>query len=112
MKYLLIILFPFLLHSQDGSTLHFYAGFGITMISGSIIYHYTENTTLSCLSGLGTGILAGLGKEYIWDRKLKRGVFGKEDYLTTGWGAFVGTIVLRCSIDIVQKKRTRNKYFY
>lgn len=96
---------------QDGSTRHFYAGFGITCISGSIIQHYTDKPTLACLGGIGIGVLSGFAKEYIWDRKMGKGVFSQKDYLMTAWGALCGGLVLRCAIDVKERNRTKRPYY-
>ena len=90
-----------MLSSQDdkSDTKHFYAGFGISCISGSIVNHYTDKPGLSCVIGFGVGTLAGLGKEYIYDKQWGKGVFSKDDYRMTAWGSLCGSIVLRCVID-------------
>jgi hypothetical protein len=104
----IILLLAFGMRAQEmDKTKHFYAGFGITMISGSIIHHYTDKPTLVCLGGIGIGMLSGLSKEYIWDRKMGKGVFSKEDYLMTGWGAICSGLVLRCIIDIKERRSVK-----
>lgn len=93
---------------------HFYAGAGITFISASIINHYTDKPTLSTWGGITIGCLAGLGKEYIYDKAMKKGVFSKDDYLMTFWGAACGGVVIRCTIDFrsrgLQPRRNKDKY--
>lgn len=98
----------------DDKTLHFYSGAGITFISGSIINHYTDRPTLSTLGGITIGCLAGLGKEFIYDKQMGKGVFSKNDYLMTGWGALCGGVVVRCWIDYKQvgfkPRKHKDKY--
>ena len=115
MKYLFLI--PFFTFGQldkDGSVKHFYAGAGISFVTGSIINHYTDKPGLSCLVGFGAGTLAGLGKEYIYDKQWGKGVFSKDDYRITAWGSLCASIVLRCVIDYRQVglKPRKNKYKY
>ena len=83
---------------------HNLAGTAISFSSGWAMYKYTDRIGLSLLTGLGTGIIAGIAKEEIWDRKWKRGTPTTEDKLSTGWGAFVGTVCLTVCIDLNEKK--------
>ena len=111
---ILILLLTLSLRGQSDDTKHFYAGFGITCISSSIANHYLDNPTKSCLIGFGAGVLAGFGKEYIYDRAMNKGVFSYEDLATTVWGAAVGGIVIRCVIDWKEvgfiPRKKKNKY--
>ncbi len=116
MKTLLFVLFSLGAFAQtDRSDVkHFYAGAGITFVSASIINHYTDKPTLSTWGGITIGCLAGLGKEYIYDRAMNKGVFSKDDYLMTFWGAACGGVVIRCTIDFRSRnsKPHKDKYRY
>ena len=110
MKHLLLLI-PFVTFGQkfDDATKHFYAGAGITFISGSIINHYIDRPTISVWSGMAIGCGAGLAKEYIYDKAMKKGVFSKDDYLMTFWGSACSGVVLRCVIDIKSNGFTPRK---
>ena len=115
MKHLLLLI-PFVTFGQkfDDATKHFYSGAAITFVSGSIINHYIDRPTISVWSGMAIGCGAGLAKEYIYDKAMKKGVFSKEDYLMTFWGSACSGVVLRCVIDIrsngLTPRKKRNKY--
>lgn len=112
----ILLLIPFISFGQnDPSQIkHFYAGAGITFVTGSIVNHYTHKPTLSTWVGIGTGVLAGIGKEYIYDKAMQKGVFSKDDYLMTFWGAACSGVVLRCVIDFRSRgdEPKRDKYKY
>lgn len=116
MKKLILILLCSNMFGQkfDDRAAHFYSGAGITFVSASIINHYTDKPTLSTWGGITIGCLAGLGKEYIYDKAMKKGVFSKDDYLMTFWGAACGGVVIRCTIDFRQRgkepRRNKDKY--
>lgn len=114
MKKLILILLCSNMFGQkfDDKALHFYSGAGITFVTGSIVNHYTHKPTLSTWVGIGTGVLAGLGKEYIYDKAMNKGVFSKDDYLMTFWGAACGGVVIRCAIDFRSRGSEPNKNGY
>ena len=62
---------------------HFIAGFIISLIFGFI------NPVL----GLGMAVLAGLLKDVIWDKFLKKGTFEVLDIFFTGVGGIIGMTV-------------------
>lgn len=113
MRFLLPILFPFLLKGQIPSDVkHVYAGVGISVATGVITYNLTEGRWLESMGvGLATGVVAGLAKEYIWDKEMKRGTFNKMDILSTNWGALIGTVSL-CVVFDTKEKKKRKKFKY
>ena len=62
---------------------HFIAGFSHALIFGFI------NPVL----GLGMAVLAGLFKDVIWDKFLKKGTFEVLDIFFTGVGGVIGMVV-------------------
>ena len=62
---------------------HLVAGFIISLIFGLI------NPVL----GLGMAVLAGLFKDVIWDKFLKKGTFEVLDIFFTGIGGVIGMVV-------------------
>ena len=73
---------------------HKLAGTVIVFITGFILYHFTEiNFWLCLIFGLLAGVLAGVLKEYAWDKYLKKGVFSNEDIYATLWGTLIGGVV-------------------
>ena len=109
MKYILfILLLPFICQSQiDDKTKHFYAGFGITVISAEITNQITDKPVVSCLVGTGLGVLAGILKETVYDREMKRGVYSNTDMGITCWGAFVGGVCMRVKFDVCDKQKDK-----
>ena len=71
---------------------HIIAGFLITVSSSLLIYHFTLNEWISCLIGFLLGIITGLFKEYIWDKKWGKGVFNIWDAINTTWGSILGIV--------------------
>lgn len=47
---------------------------------------------------------SGAGKEYIYDRYLKKGTFSKQDMYDTFWGSATGMVFLRVGINEWEKK--------
>ena len=62
---------------------HFIAGFIIALIFGLI------NPVL----GLGAAVLAGILKDVVWDKLLKKGTFEVLDVFFTGVGGVIGMAV-------------------
>ena len=62
---------------------HFIAGFLIALIFGLI----------NPVFGLGMAVLAGLFKDVIWDKFLKKGTFEVLDIFFTGVGGVIGMVV-------------------
>ena len=81
------------------------------MGSGWVTYKCTDKIGLSLLTGLGTGIIAGIAKEEIWDRKWKRGTPSLDDKLATGWGAIIGTVCVSVCMTINREKQYQNQHY-
>lgn len=106
-KYLLLI--PFFSFGQLDKALHYYAGAGISIMTGEIALEIKDNNAIALSSGVVMGTCAGLAKEH-WDKSRGR-EFSNMDALTTTWGALNGAIMLRVIIDIREKKRyVKNHY--
>ena len=76
MKLLLLILFPFFLHSQRKWTdydTHVHVSGNLTSGISSLIYAKTERNLLSNLAASGIVSLIGLSKEYIYDGLMNKG---------------------------------------
>jgi hypothetical protein len=89
---------------KDGDSKHYIAGVVISNWAGSSAYYFGAKPFKACLIGFAAGTLAGLGKEYIYDKQMNRGTFSKGDLTTTIWGSLVGTFCLRIALDRNQKK--------
>lgn len=113
MKTLIILLFPFLLSAQsitDDKNMHYMAGVNISAGIGSLTYYYTKRPFISCLTGIGASLLAGWGKELIWDKGLHKGTYDVWDANTTGWGGLTGALGLRIGINIYHEKKVYLNY--
>jgi hypothetical protein len=64
---------------------HLIAGFVISLI----VTQATGNRQLGILAGN----LAGIAKDFIWDKWLKKGHFEWADIAYTGWGAGLGAMI-------------------
>lgn len=106
----ILILSSFFLNAQTDKVKHFYAGFGISLISSEIINQCIDRPTISALSGTGLGILAGILKESVYDGMMKKGVCDNQDAYMTIWGACNGGIIIRVKFDICDKKKHKPIY--
>lgn len=106
MKKILILLFvTFGMKAQiDDKSKHYVAGVVVSNWAGSTAYYFGAKPFKACLIGFGAGCLAGIGKEYIYDKAMDRGTFSKPDLEMTIWGSLVGSFCLRVGIDRNQKK--------
>lgn len=88
----------------DDKTWHVYAGILISVLTGFATYYFTTvMPIIGCLVGFGCGVAAGLAKEFIWDKAMKKGTFSWHDAIATFWGSLVGAVVLRILIDVLEK---------
>ena len=106
MKTLILILLSFTLSGQSDKSdvKHVYASLGLTVIGSEISYHYTKNVTKSLLMGSATALTIGLGKEFIYDRTLKKGTFSKMDIFFDVWGVLLGVVIERCWLNMRGKE--------
>lgn len=96
----------------DDKTKHFYAGFGITVLTAEVTNQMTDRPFLNALTGFVAGTTAGILKEVVWDRNMDRGVYSNLDMGMTAWGSACGALVIRVKFDIVEKKRYKTKPKY
>jgi hypothetical protein len=96
----------------DDATKHFYAGFGITVITAEVTNQMIDKPFLSALSGFAIGTTAGILKEVVWDRKMDRGIYSNKDMGMTIWGAACGALVIRVRFDLQDKKKNKALYNY
>jgi len=90
---------------NDPSTVkHVYASWIGSTLIGTSVNHFIDRPTLSTWIGGISMFVIGLGKEYIWDKKMKRGVFSKDDIISDLWGIGLGLVTCRVVIDIRQNK--------
>ena len=114
----LILLIPFLSLGQtqpkwmdelststeaDKAKHYWVSAIGTTILSTSI-NHYIERPTISSWVGGVTMFGVGLGKEYIWDGKMKRGVKSGGDLFMDAMGCLGGMMFGRVVIDLGDKK--------
>ena len=115
MRKLLIILLlsSICVNSQiDDKTKHFYAGFGITVLTAEVTNQMIDKPFLSALSGFIAGTTAGILKEFVWDRNMDKGVYSNKDMGMTIWGAACGALVIRVRFDLQDKKKNKVLYYY
>lgn len=115
MRKLLIILLlsSVCVNSQiDDATKHFYAGFGITVLTAEVTNQMIDKPFLSALSGFAIGTTAGILKEVVYDRKMDKGVYSNKDMGMTVWGAACGALVIRVRFDLQDKKKHKVLYYY
>ena len=96
----------------DDATKHFYAGFGITVLTAEVTNQMIDKPFLSALTGFVAGTTAGILKEVVWDRKMDRGVYSNKDMGMTIWGAACGALVIRVRFDLQDKKKHKALYNY
>jgi hypothetical protein len=72
---------------------HLVAGMIISVIAGFITVKLTKIDFLF-FSGFVASIIAGISKEYIWDKFLKKGEFENADIVFTAIGGALGLTVL------------------
>ena len=51
--------------------------------------------------GLSASVLAGAGKELIWDRWLKKGTPDKDDFFATAWGGLAGAVMWLMIVNVI-----------
>ena len=90
-------------------TKHFYAGFGIAIITGELTNQIIDRPGISAVIGGGFGILAGILKETIHDRLMNRGIYSNQDMVMTGWGAVCGAMVIRVKFDLCNKRKIEKR---
>lgn len=84
-----------------------------TCVIATSLDHYIERPTISSWVGGITMFGFGLGKEYIWDGRMKRGVKSGGDVFMDFWGCFTGIAMARVTIDLKQRKKDKlNKEYY
>lgn len=124
MKYLLLI--PFFTFGQNPKWInqlgqssekddakHYWVSALGTIGASSIIYHYTNKPGLSCLLGGAFMFGVGVGKEYIWDGMMKRGVKSGGDIFMDSMGVLGGMMGARVRIDIIYGPAKKQiKYYY
>lgn len=94
----------------DDKTKHFYAGFGITVLTAEVTNQMIDKPFLSALSGFVAGTTAGVLKEVVYDRKMDKGVYSNKDMGMTIWGAACGALVIRVRFDLQDKKKHKAIY--
>lgn len=85
---------------------HFYAGFGITLTTHFITSQFNVKPVKSRALGFLAGMTANFLKEFVWDKRLDRGVYSNEDLAFTSYGVVLGTGVSFC-IDDNKKSKLR-----
>lgn len=96
----------------EGTAKHVWAGIGVNVAVGTLVYAKTKNTTLSCISGFLAGIAAGIIKEAVWDKRFGYGVCSNNDAYSTFWGSAVGFPILRVGIDVYERKQFKNEGYF
>lgn len=118
MKYLLLLLlFNLKLSSQinipalnikiSDYNEHYFASGAVAGWATSSLYFLTEKNILSSFGGALFGLGVGLGKEYIYDKAMKRGVFSLNDIDADIKGVMACNFVCIVSIDFMEKRNRR-----
>ena len=96
----------------DDKTKHFYAGFGITVISAEITNQLIEKPAISSAIGGALGITATILKEVIYDGLMNRGTKSFADGMVGCFGSATGAMVIRVRFDLQDKKKNKALYYY
>jgi len=80
-------------HIPRDKFLHVLLGFLISASSGYTIVRWSGIDWLF-FSGFFIAVLAGILKEYVWDKKLKKGTFEVADILYTALGGAMGLTLI------------------
>lgn len=83
---------------------HFYAGFGITLTTHFIASQFNVKPCKARALGFLAGMTANVLKEFVWDKRLNKGVYSNEDLAFTTYGVALGTGIAFCIDDT--KKNT------
>lgn len=88
-------------------TLHVWAGILISVISGLLLYKFFDSNLLVFpIFGFIVGNIFGLGKEFIYDKWMKKGIFNWADVMATFYGTLVGGIIVVMTIGTIENLGT------
>ena len=105
---ILLILISLNLSSQiDDKTLHVYSGFAITMVTSEVLQGCNVKPWKAVLIGFGAGVLAGAGKELVWDKAMHRGTPDTWDFVSTLWGSMIAVTLDIPIIDLKARRRDK-----
>lgn len=92
-----------LVNKFGDKTVHVWAGALIALIGGIVFYIFFDaNFWIYPLVGFIVGNIAGLFKEFVYDKALKFGQFSWADLLATFYGTLVGSIMVIMSIGTIE----------
>ena len=91
---LIILLLPLISNAQSDVTKHYIAGNIISTGVGYATYKLTDKVGVSLIAGFVSGVVAGIVKEEIWDKRMGKGFHEHKDIYNTSWGSSVGTVML------------------
>ena len=97
---------------QSDDFKHKVAGNVISLGIGAVTYELTDKPFLSMAVGFSSGVLIGVLKEEVYDKRMKKGTYSKIDMLDTGWGSLVGSLCLAVYIDGREKRKEKIKVSY
>ena len=105
---ILLILLSLKLSSQiDDKTLHVYSGFAITMVTSEVLQGCNVKPWKAVLIGFGAGVLAGAGKELVWDKAMRRGTPDSWDFVSTLWGSMIAVTLDIPIIDLKARRKDK-----
>ena len=105
---ILLILLSLKLSSQiDNNTLHVYSGCGITMLTSEVLQGFKVKPWKAVLIGFGAGVLAGAGKELIYDKAMGKGHASVLDFTSTCWGSLIAVAIEIPIIDLKARRRDK-----
>ena len=90
---------------MDDGIKHIYAGTFISQGTAGLIDIKLNAPIKSALIGIVVGGLAGVAKEYYYDRKLGRGTFEYRDMGNTFYGSVVGGFKVTFYLKIKEKSK-------
>ena len=113
MKKIIVILlfFPLIGFSQSDVTKHYIAGNIISTGVGYGTYKITDKVGVSLIAGFVSGVVAGIAKEEIWDKRMGKGFHEHKDIYNTSWGSSVGTVMLVVIINENKIKKEKRINF-
>ena len=108
---LIILLLPLISNAQSDVTKHYIAGNIISTGVGYATYKITDKVGVSLITGFVSGIVAGIVKEEIWDKRMDNGFHEHKDIYNTSWGSSVGTVMLVVIINENKIKKEKRINF-
>ena len=100
-----ILLIAFGMKGQQDYAKHYMVSVNLSSFIGSSTYYVTKKPLISALAGLGASFLVGMGKEFIWDERMGKGVKSGLDLDADLRGSLTGAFFTFGITNTIDKKR-------